>query len=62
MGYIMLLNLKVVLLFVYLMIKFFKKVFMHCLVISSIVVYYTIIILNIFNKKTNCMQFKRVKY
>lgn len=61
MTYVILLNLQVILLFVYPVIECFKKRFMHHLAMSSIVVYYTTIISNILNKVVNCMKFRIVK-
>ena len=61
MAYIMLSNLQVVLPFVYLIVKCFKKVFMYCFTIKSIVIYHTTIIPNTLNKVANCVELKVVK-
>lgn len=61
MTYIMLQNLQVVLFFISLIIKSFRKVFMLYLVISSIVVYWITIILNTLDKVGNCMELRVVK-
>lgn len=46
----MLSNLQFVLFFIYSIIKYFKKLFIYCFAINSIVVYYITIISNILNK------------
>ena len=61
MAYIILSNLPVVFSFIYPIIERFKKIFMHCLAMSSIVIYYTTIIPNILNKVINCIKLKIVK-
>lgn len=48
--------------FIYLIIESYKKVFIRHFVISSIVIYCTIIIPNIPNKIVNCREFSIVKY
>lgn len=58
MAYVILLNLQIVLIFAYFIIKRFKKIFIHHFTISNIVVYHTTIILNILNKKADCIKFK----
>ena len=57
----MLPDLQVILFFVCLVVKSFKKVLMRCLAISSIVVYCTIIIPNILNKVVDYMELKVIK-
>ena len=59
--YVILSNLQVVFLFICPIIECFKKIFMHRLVIGSIVVYYTIIISNTLNKVVNCIELRVVK-
>ena len=61
MTYVILSNLQVVLHFICLIIKCFKKIFMRRLTIGNIVVYHTTIIPNILNKVANCMELKIVK-
>ena len=61
MAYVILSNLRVVFLFVCLIIECFKKVFMRCLAMGSIVVYRITIIPNTLNKMANCMELKVVK-
>ncbi len=61
MAYVMLSNLQVVFFFVCLIVKRFKKVFMHRLTMGSIVVYRTIIIPNTLNKVANCIELRIVK-
>ncbi len=61
MAYIMLSNLRVVLLFVRPIVECFKKVFMRRLTMSSIVVYRTTIISNTLNKVANCIELRIVK-
>ncbi len=61
MSHIMLPNLRLVLFFICLVMKSFKKVLMHRLVMGSIVVYYTTIILNILNKLADCIKLRVVK-
>ena len=61
MAYIILPNLKIVLFFVCFVVENLKKVFMHRLVIGSIVVYYTTIIPNILGKVANCIELRVVK-
>lgn len=57
----MLSDLQVILLFVYYIVKTFKKVFMHCLTVSCIIIYCTSIILNKLDKIANYMEFRVVK-
>ena len=57
----MLPNLQLVLFLFYFIVKSFKKVLMRHLLISSIVVYHTIIIPNILNKVVDYMELKVVK-
>lgn len=57
----MLSNLQVAFFFVYSIIKNFKKVFMHHLTISNIMIYYTTIIQNTLNQMADCMNLKIVK-
>ena len=61
MVYIMLSNLRVVLLFVCPIVERFKKIFMHYFIINSIIVYYNIIFLNTLNKVANYMELRIVK-
>ena len=61
MAHVMLPNLQVVLFFVCPIVESFKKLLMRCLPMGSIVVYCTIIILNIVNKMANCMELRVVK-
>ena len=61
MVYVILLNLQVILFFIYLIVKRFKKVFMRRLIMSSIVDYRTIIISNILNKFANYKKLRVVK-
>ena len=61
MTYVMLLNLRVVFLFVHPIIECFKKIFMRRFAMGSIVVYCTIIISNILNKVINCIKLRVVK-
>lgn len=57
----MLPNLQVVSLFIHLVVEHFKRIFIRRLTMGSIVVYYTIIILNTLNKMANCMKLMVVK-
>ena len=57
----MLLDLQVVLFFVYPIIKSFKKVFMHCFIINCVIIYHTTIIPNVLNNVANCIEVKVVK-
>ena len=61
MAYVILPNLQVVFLSICSVVECFKKVFMRRLAMGSIVVYRTTIILNIFNKVANCIEFRLVK-
>ena len=61
MAYVILSNLRVVLFFVYFIVKNSKNVFICRLAISNIVVYRTIIILNILNKVVNYIKLRVVK-
>ena len=61
MTYIILSNLRVILLFVCPIIECFKKIFMRRFAIGSIVVYHITIILNTLNKMANCMELRVVK-
>ena len=61
MAYIMLLNLRYVLFFVYPIIERLKKIFMRCFTMGSIVIYRTIIMPNTLNKVTHCIELKIVK-
>lgn len=60
MLHIILPNLQLVFFFVYTNIKSFKKVFIYCITISSIIVYHTTIIINILNKVADYIKFKIV--
>lgn len=59
--YIILLNLQVIFFFHYSIIECFKKVYIYCLVINNIIVYYISIILHILNNITNCIELEIVK-
>ena len=61
MAYVMLSNLQVVFLFICLIVKHFKKIFIRHLAMGNIVVYCIIIIPNILNKMANYMKFSIVK-
>ena len=61
MTYIMLSNLQFVFFFVFPIIETFKKVLMHHLIISSIVVYHTTLISNILNKMADYIKLRIVK-
>ena len=61
MMYVILLNLQVVLLFIYLIVEHFKKVFKRRFAIGNIVVYRTIIISNTLNKVFNTIKLSIVK-
>ena len=61
MVYVILPDLQVVLFFVCLFIKNFKKVFMRRLTMGSIIVYCTTIIPNILNKVANYMELRIVE-
>ncbi len=61
MTYVILLNLRVVLLFVYSIIERFKKVLIRRLAMGSIVVYRTTIIPNTLNKVANYMELRVIK-
>lgn len=61
MGYVMLPNLRVVLIFICLVVKRFTKVFICRLAMGSTVVYCTTIISNILNKVVNHMELRIVK-
>lgn len=58
MAYVILLNLQIILIFAYFVIKCFKKILMHRLIISIIVVYHTTIISNILNKKVDYIKLR----
>ena len=61
MPHVILPNLQLILFFIYFVIKSFKKVFICCLAIGSIIVYHTIIISNILNKVADCIELKVVE-
>ena len=61
MSYVILPNLQVVFFYVCPVVESFKKVFMRCLAMGSIVVYRTTIILNTYNKVANCMKLRIIK-
>lgn len=61
MAYIMLPNLQIVFFFVFLIVERFKKVFMRCLAMANIVIYYTTIISNTLNNIANCIELRVVK-
>lgn len=61
MAYVILLNLQLILFFVCLVIKSFRKIFMRCLTMASIIVYHITIIRNILNKMADCIEFRIVK-
>lgn len=61
MTYVILLNLQVILFFIYLIIKYFKKIFIYLFAMGTIIVYYTTIILNRSNKGANYIEFKIIK-
>lgn len=61
MVYITLTNLQLVLFFICLVIKNFKKIFINQLIINNIIVYCTIIISNIPNKIIDYIELKIVK-
>lgn len=61
MTYVMLPNLQVRLFFICLIVKSFKKVFMHRLAMGCIVVYCTTTILNTLDKVANCIELGIVK-
>lgn len=61
MIYVILSNLQIIFLFIYSIIKYFKKIFTYCFAISNIIVYCTTIISNILNKIANCIKLKIVK-
>ncbi len=61
MAYVMLLNLRIILFFIYSVIERFKKVFIHRFTMGSIVVYRTTIIANTLNEVANCMKLRVVK-
>lgn len=61
MLHIMLLNLQTVLLFICLAIETFEKIFMHHFSIGCIMVYHTIIILNILDKVAAYIEIRMVK-
>ena len=58
----MLLDLRIVLFFVSLVVKSFKKVFMSCFAMSFIIVYSTTIIPDALGKVASCMELRVVKY
>lgn len=47
--------------FIGLIVESFKKIFMRYFIISNIIVYYTIVILNILDKVANCIEIRVVK-
>ena len=57
----MLLDLRVVLFFVYFIVKSFEKIFMHRFAISCVIIYRTTIISNALDKITNCIEFRVVE-
>ena len=61
MVYFILPNLQLVFFYIYLLIERFKKIYMLCLIINNIIVYRTIIIINILNKVVDCIKFGVVK-
>lgn len=61
MLYIMLPNLQLILFFVCFIVKNLKKILIRHLAIGIIMVYYTIINLNILNKIVDYIKFKKVK-
>ncbi len=61
MAYVMLLNLRIILFFVYLIVERFKKMFIHLLAMGSMIVYCTNIILNILSKVANYIELRVVK-
>ena len=58
MAYIMLPDLQVVLVFIYLIIKSFEKIFMYRLAVGYIIIYHTIIISNTIDKVANYIKFR----
>ena len=60
MAYVILLNLQVILFFIHLIVKHFKKKFICHFAMDNIVVYHTIIIPNTLNKVANCIELKVV--
>ena len=61
MLHVILPNLQLVFFFVCLIIESFKKILIRRLAIGSIVVYCTIIILNILNKTADCIELRVIK-
>ena len=61
MAYIILLNLQVIFFLIYFFVEYFKKIFICHFVMNNIIVYHTIIILNILNKMVNYIKLKIVK-
>ena len=59
--YIILSDLQVVLFFVCFIVESFVKVFMHCLIVGCIIIYCTILILNILDKMANYIEFRVVE-
>ena len=57
----MLSDLQIVLFFVCLIVKSFKKIFMYYFAISYIIIYCITIILNILDMITNCIEFRVVE-
>lgn len=57
----MLLNLQIVFFFICFIMERFKKIFMHRFAMRSIIVYCTIIIINILKKVAYCIEFRVVK-
>ena len=61
MTYVMLLNMQVILLFIYFIVKNFKKVFIYYFIVDYIIIYRTIIISNILDQIASCMELKIAK-
>ena len=61
MTYVMLPNLRIILFFVSLVVKNFKKVFMNCFAMSCIIIYSTTIIPDALGKVGDCMEFRVIK-
>lgn len=57
----MLLNLQFILFFIYFFIKNFGKIFIYYLAISSIIIYYNIIIINTLNEIADYIKFRIIK-
>ncbi len=59
--YVRLLDLQVILFFIYLIVESFEKVFMYYLIVGCLIIYHITIISNALNKIANCVKFRVIE-